>query len=400
MFAFVIYQLKVALAIAAFYLCFKLFLSRDNLHGLNRAVLISTSVLSFILPLCIITLHKSAPTPEMADPGILNGLTSSGAEGSTLKHGSGWQLLAIAVYWSGVLAVLSSIAVGVIRVTRLIESGERKELDGTEVIVCDKLIAPFSWMKKVVIGRADYESGNTHILEHEKAHVRLKHSIDVLLVNVMSSFQWFNPAAWLLKQDLKAIHEFEADDAVLRAGADIREYQYSLIRKAVHDSGYSITNGFSHSVLRNRIFMMQTPRVSAVKGLKVLYVLPLVCISLAINARTIYDYDKVAPVHYPLVEVTPTFCGGDAKSFAEWVNSNLTFPAEAVAGGLQGRMTLQFVINEMGHISDVSVLRGLDPEIDAEVVRIISSCPDWTPGESGGRKVPVILTFPVIFEIP
>lgn len=401
MLSFIIYELKVALLLAAFYLCFKLFLSSDNLHRLNRAILICTSVLSFILPVCIVTLHRTSPMASMTEPGFLNELVASAeVSGGLVTQGFGWRALVVAIYWLGVISVLSSVAVGLLRVISLIKSGEHKELNGTDVVVCEGPIAPFSWMKWIVMGTADFESVNKHIIEHEKAHVRLGHSMDVLLVNVLSSLQWFNPAIWLLKQDLKAIHEFEADDAVLKAGADIKEYQYSLIRKAVKNAGYSITNGFNHSILKNRITMMSTPKVSAVKGLKAVYILPLICMSLALNAKTVFEEVMVEAIPFQLVDVQPTFNGGDVNAFAKWVNSNLTYPVEAKSAGKQGRVTLQFTVKETGEVADVTVLRGVDPSIDAETVRVISSSPDWTPGEQNGRKVPVVYAFPVIFKIP
>ena len=161
----------------------------------------------------------------------------------------------------------------------------------------DKSVPPFSWMNWIVMCREDYDSGNRHILEHEKAHIRLGHSKEVLLVDILSAFQWFNPAMWLLKRDLRAIHEFEADDAVLRGGANIKEYQYSLIRKAVSASGYSITNSFNHSILKNRITMMSKSNAPGMRGLRVLYILPLVCGALALNAKTVTDY-KVSDNSY------------------------------------------------------------------------------------------------------
>lgn len=292
MFAFIIYELKVAVILAAFYLCFKCFLSQEKLHRVNRIVLISTAILSFVLPLCVITFHKTVTVPALVGAGLAAS-SEIQADGSTLpataSHFS-LELLAIIIYLAGVFAVLTSIIAGVVRVKRLIRNSMKKQMEGCDVMVCDKSVPPFSWMDWIVMSREDYDSGNRHILEHEKAHIRLGHSKDVLLVDILSAFQWFNPAMWLLKKDLRAIHEFEADDAVLRGGANIKEYQYSLIRKAVSASGYSITNSFNHSILKNRITMMSKSNASRMRGLRVLYILPLVCGALALNAKTVTDY--------------------------------------------------------------------------------------------------------------
>ena len=145
-------------------------------------------------------------------------------------------------------------------------------------------------MKWTVLSREDFESGNRHILAHEYAHIRLGHARDLLVLNVLSAMQWFNPVIRMLKDDLRALYEYEADDAVLREGADIKEYQYSLIRKAVSASGYSITNSFNHSILKNRITMMSKQKSVTARGLRALYVLPLIAAALACNARNVTDY--------------------------------------------------------------------------------------------------------------
>ena len=287
MLTFIIYELKVAATLITFYLCFKCFLSQEKMHRVNRIVILATSVLSFILPLCVITVHKTVYIPEATVFGISGDAVEVPTPIIESLGGVSWEPFIIATFWIGVVYVLGRTAFGIWRVARLVWNGERKEIHGSEVIVCDKNIPPFSWMKWIVMSRDDFESGNIHILEHEKAHIRLGHSKDILLFDIMSAFQWFNPAVWLLKRELRAIHEYEADDAVLRQGADIKEYQYSLIRKAVSASGYSITNSFNHSILKNRITMMSKSNATAMRGLRVLYILPLVCGALALNARTV-----------------------------------------------------------------------------------------------------------------
>ena len=289
MLTFILYQIEVAVILIAFYLCFKCLLSREKMHKVNRIVIVSTSVLSFILPLCTITVHKTVNIPETTVSGIIGEVETMAPTIIESTGGLPLETLINTTFWLGALFVLCRTTLGIWRVVRLIRSGERKEFYGREVIVSDKNIPPFSWMKWIVMNREDFKSGNSHILEHEKAHIRLRHSVDVLLFDLMSVFQWFNPAVWLLKRELRAIHEYEADDTVLREGADIKEYQYSLIRKAVSASGYSITNSFNHSILKNRITMMSKSNATAMRWLRAAYILPLVCGTLALNAQTVTD---------------------------------------------------------------------------------------------------------------
>lgn len=408
--AYIMYELKVAVILAAFYLCFKLLLSRENLHRLNRSVLVASAVLAFVLPFCIITLHKTVPVPEAVGNGISGNADAIQALAEKDGKAFPWEIIAVSVYCAGVISVLASLLVGIHRVMKLIRSCETRELNGTKVLVCNEDIAPFSWMKWIVMSKEDFESGNNHILEHEKAHIRLGHSKDVLFMDIIAAFQWFNPAIWLMKRDLRAIHEYEADDAVLKSGVNIKEYQYSLIRKAVSASGYSITNSFNHSILKNRITMMSMSKASVMKGLRVLYILPLVCGTLALNARTVIDYEssenssigqasvKSAGDGLQASDTKPSFQGGTPSDFQKWVMDNLNYPEEAKAAGIQGRVTVQFTVTESGKVADVKVLRGVSPALDAEAVRVISSSPDWTPGTSNGKKVPVTYAFPVMFQ--
>ena len=298
----VIYEAKVALLLAVFYICYRILLSRETLHRLNRIVLTGSVIVSFILPFCVLTIHRTeevtadSPTTLLYDNQVL----SEGPEGVAVveetvqaaPQSDGWLLPALTlIYLIGVVFCIVKIIVELIQVSRIIRSGEmHAQPDGTSLVVVDQDIAPFSWMKWTVLSREDYENGNRHILQHERAHIRLRHAHDLLVLNILSIMQWFNPVMWMLKEDLRTIYEYEADDAVLREGADIKEYQYSLIRKAVSASGYSITNSFNHSILKNRITMMSKTKSVTWRGLKALYVLPLVAAGLVCNAQTVTDY--------------------------------------------------------------------------------------------------------------
>ena len=405
---FLIYEVKAALILTAFYLGFKLFLSSEKMHRFNRLVLLLSCLGSFVLPLCIITVHRALPLPEIVEN--VEDLSAPAASGEEAGR-SIWEYLLISIYWLGVSFVLARTMAGVISVLKLIKSCRcHITPEGDELMISDADIPPFSWMKWIVMSSKDLESGNKHILEHEKAHVRLRHSLDVLLMDLISAFQWFNPAIWLLRRDLRAIHEFEADDSVLKGGADIKEYQYSLIRKAVSASGYSITNSFNHSIFKNRITMMSKPKASVMRGLKVLYIIPLICGSLALNARTVVDYsgnvsdDKVSesPANQQqnvVPDERPKFNGGDANEFAKWVMDNLYYPEEAKRDSLSGRVMVGFTVGKDGKVANVKVLRGVCESLDKEALRVVQASPDWTPGKKDGEAIDVTFTFPVEFRI-
>lgn len=287
---FVIYELKAAVLLAVFYMFYRLLLSRDTFHRFNRVMLLVISLLSLILPLCEITVHRTVDIPAWL-------LTMQESRSATVVEEAvngtgGWETAAVSLYIAGVMAVLAHTGFAVADVLRIILRGRRiPQEDGVVIVVTDRDTAPFSWMKYIVFCESDFRAGHEAILRHEKAHVRMRHSWDLLFTDIVTAFQWFNPAVWMLRADLRALHEFEADHFVLRSGADAREYQYLLIRKAVGASGNSITNSFSHSTLKNRITMMLRKRSSSWGALKALYLVPLVGLSLAATAETRYDYN-------------------------------------------------------------------------------------------------------------
>ncbi len=427
MYAFLIYELKVAVALTVFSLFFRLLLSKETFHRFNRVFLLSTVALAFILPFCIIVSYETmtmtsgeflAQTPEVLP------LTP----GEPLKASDYLLLAAGVILFAGAAAVLARTIISIIRIMRLASKGRHiPQDDGTLLVVVeDKKYSPFSWMNYIVMSEEDYSSTGEGILIHEKAHIALGHSWDILFMELVTAVQWFNPAAWILKADLTALHEYEADEAVIKAGTDMREYQLMLVRKAVVAVRYPAANNLNHSTLKNRITMMLCKKSSFCGALKALYVLPLIAVSLAVNAETRYDYViddpkpeadvempaavrdtvRTAPpaeqeeaIPFQFLEVKPGFNGGDANEFSKWVNTQLRYPEEAHKNNIQGRVTLQFTVEKDGSLTGVKVLRGVNAHLDAEAIRVVSSSPKWTPGYQKGVPVRVTYVFPVIFQL-
>ena len=293
---FLIYDGKVAIALLVFYLFYRFLLKKETFHRLNRLVLVGTAVLSFLLPLCIITIHKPMESegPAIGTEGITSVIADPALPGVELASAVSpatpwWTIVLNVLFLAGVVFMLVRVLVSILSIKKIVRTGEQvQEEEGCKVVVTERDIDPFSWMKYIVLSQKDWDSDHASILAHEKAHISLGHSMEILLVDILSSLQWFNPAIWLLRADLQELHEYEADDAVLRAGTNIKEYQYLLIRKAVSKSGYSVANSFNHSILKNRITMMSKSKSPLSKGLRVLYLLPLVCIGLGLQARTVY----------------------------------------------------------------------------------------------------------------
>ena len=288
MLEFLKYDLKVAVLIAIFYLFYRLLLSRDTFHRLNRMVLLTTAVASFVLPFCVFTFHHTI---------VLESLNSSVVVGKPLAaivepSQPWWQMGLVVVFFLGVFIVVGHIVWSVMQMVRLIMHSERhQQTDGITIVITDKQVAPFSWMRYIVLNVSDFEHQDPAIMAHERAHIRQRHSLDVLLVDTLTALQWFNPAIWMLRQDLRAIHEYEADAAVLSQGINMRQYLYLLIQKAAVSGGYSIVNGITHSTLKNRINMMlNNNKTNGMKWLKLLALIPILGAFLGLNAETVTDY--------------------------------------------------------------------------------------------------------------
>ena len=288
---FLIYEGKVAAALLVFYLFYRFLLKKETFHRFNRVVLVGTAVLSFLLPLCIITIHKPVEMDLQVTGEAVALPELSAVEMASVAEPSApwWQTALMILFWAGVAFVLVRVFISILCIARIVRKGECvREEDGCKIIVTDRDLDPFSWMRYIVLSRKDWEGDHASILAHEKAHIGYGHSIELLLVDVLSALQCFNPAIWMLRTDLQELHEYEADDAVLRSGANLRDYQYLLIRKAVSKSGYSVANSFNHSILKNRITMMSKSKSSLARGLRALYLLPLICLGLGLQARTVY----------------------------------------------------------------------------------------------------------------
>lgn len=313
MLSFLLYDAKVAALLAVFYLCYRLLLSRETLHRFNRIVLLTTAALSFVLPLCIITIHRTE-TVQIALEQTADSTASASVLPTILDSASNqpwWHVLLVVIYVLGASAVLCRVLLSLVSVLRIVRKAKiTEENDDYRLIISDDDTPSFSWMQYIVLSKADHEQDVTAIMEHEKAHIRLHHSWDLLFVDFVSALQWFNPCVWMLRSDLRAIHEYEADEQVLRQGINLRQYQCLLISKAIAQSPFSLVNGFNHNDLRLRIRMMSVQKSSTSNCWRVVYVLPITFVALFASARTVVDYqydslpnlsnEASTPVHNPL----------------------------------------------------------------------------------------------------
>ena len=287
---FFVYILKTSICLTGFYLFYRLLLSKETFHRFNRVALLGILLLSLLIPFCEITVPKESEVQQtlVTIEQILTladhvPQTEVQALPSSIPL---WLPVLLCIYLLGILFFLGRNLYSLFHMLRLLHGGRQEKLEkGITLIIHDKNIAPFSWMKYVVISEKDLQENSKEILIHEMAHVHNRHSIDLLISDICIIFQWFNPASWLLKQELQNIHEYEADETVIRQGVNAKQYQLLLIKKAVGTRLYSMANSFNHSKLKKRITMMLKEKSSPWARMKYLYVLPVAAITLTAFAR-------------------------------------------------------------------------------------------------------------------
>lgn len=454
---FFIYSIKVAICLAVFYLFYKLLLSRDTFHSFNRVVLLTLMLMSLLLPFVSIPVNNSTPVYD----GIvqLGHLVAVGLVSSDEEQ-SGMTLIQVLflIYIIGVAVFFVNEICSLVRLYRLITGKDHVRTDdGVNIIVIDGDIAPFSWFNNIVISRSDYESGRHEIIIHEKAHIAHGHSYDIMLCNLLLIFQWFNPAAWLLRRELQNIHEYQADEAVILSGADAAGYQLLLIRKAVGDKLFSMANNLNQCSLKKRITMMLKKKSNPWRQARTLLVVPVAAVAIVafatpkaeslsneirnesdalvsavLPADNVANADKATSAAsmavqdaakaetmaqsagevteksvaddggddevMPVAEQMPEFPGGQ-KAMMKWLMENIKYPGAAAKAGKEGRVIVKFVVDKQGNVTKPVVARGVDESLDAEALRVVKAMPKWTPGRHNGKVVSVEYTLPVSFRI-
>ena len=413
---FLLYIARSSLYLALFYAFFLLVMRRTTFFRLNRVLLLFGTLACFLLPILRV---RTVVAPQI----VLGPLTAVSAEADPAGPSATSPVPYLEIiYMIGFLAVLAWTITAYVRMRRTIRKGAAEPLeDGTKLVLMDGDIPSFSWAHTIVSSRKDAET-NPAMLLHERAHIQKGHTLDTLWFTGVVLVHWFNPLVWIALSELKLLHEYEADETVLDKGIDATQYQLLLVRKAVGEKRFSLANGFQHANLKNRIDMMLKTPSSAWRRLAWLAILPFLAgamflvnparakavsmdpETLAVSQETAFvaptaPEDTIKALPFDLIEVKPTFNGGDAGEFSKWVNENLKYPKAAYEAGVQGRILLQFTIGKDGKVGDVQVLRSANPDLDAEAVRVISSSPDWTPGYVKGEPVKVTFNFPVVFQL-
>lgn len=428
-----VYTLKSALVLTLLYLPYTLMLRRERFFRLNRLTLLTILLLALVQPLCKVASPESlTQMPVVADTQqLVYQMETAITEAPIYVLGNpeeatawGWQEWLALVYAAGMAAMLCLRICQLVQIRWAMRRGclwRERERDGVTVCCHVGNGAPFSWMHSIYISEADYEQNGRAILLHERAHIHLRHSLDILLLTLVEAVQWWNPVIYMLSRSLRNVHEYEADDHVLRQGVSLTDYQTLLVRKALADTAYAFANNFNRSHILKRLDMMKRPPSSPWLRAKALYVVPLILFTLVVSATPVIepllivdgeevDRDRVNQLQgdsiayvtvlkgvsatalygekgrggavqietkkraeetpqgvFDIAEEMPRFPGGDA-AFKQYMAQHVRYPKAAAENGVGGTVKVQFIVEPDGRITHVHAIDSPSGEADAEVI--------------------------------
>ena len=423
------YFLKVNVAIVLFYAFYRLFFYKDTFFGWRRIALLCFFAVSAAVPLLNIQTWITEQEPMVAMADLYASVVLPDFVITTTAT-TDWKSIILEytsiVYWGIMSLLILRFFTQLIGIIRLAYRCRRGQINGANFYLLPKTEGPFSFFHWIFINPFSHtEEELNEILIHEQTHARQWHSIDVIVSEIACILCWFNPFAWLMKREIRTNLEYLADARVLENGYDSKTYQYHLLGLSHHKAAATIYNSFNVLPLKKRIRMMNKKRTKEIGRTKYLMFLPLAVLLMIISnietvARTTEKIttdvlenmatqleqpltsiqDTVIPNQtvFEVVEVMPEFPGG-IKALMNYFSKSIQYPKEAKDKGIQGRVTLQFIINQDGSLSDIKVNRGVHPALDAEAIRIVNSMPKWEPGYQRGQAVRVKYTVPVMFRL-
>ncbi len=435
--ALLVYSIIVGVTLIPIYLIVRLLMSGLTCWRFNRGLILFGYLIALAMPFVIGWIHSI----DFGDGAVLDievGLPSvmavvADGEVDAVYPVKWWCAGVMALYFTGLLFFLLRELFIWSRMHSVISRSSHVTMpDGNVLCIhSDESIAPFSWYRYIVMSQKDYDEGGTTVIMHESMHIKARHWLDLLLAEAVALLVWYNPAGWLMRNELQAVHEYEADNGVVTGGANVRDYQLLLIQKAVGSRFPSIANSLDHSNLSKRIKMMLRKKSSPVQRWRAIAAVPALALTAVVffnpgvaealeslstakvtNYVAIMQEEPAAaavaePEQSPLalpsqsgegddaytaVETMPRYEGGEA-ALMKFIASNLKW----IPGGKNGRLIMQFVVKKDGTVGDVKVLRPLSPEQDAEAERVVRML-KFTPGMMQGKPVDVWYTLPVSFR--
>lgn len=423
-----IYLLQVNLGIILFYALYKLICTRDTLFNSRRLILMLALILPFIIPLIDIREWMETRDSLVMLTNFDYSTTIPEIVVGTAGTEPGNQVFVISewiknIYIAGILALSVRLIVQAISLYMIILRTPEKTVNGIRIKCMKDKSGPFSFLNWIFLNPDNVkEEEMNEILTHEMAHVRQKHSIDVIISELVNICCWINPFAWLMKREVRLNLEFLADRKVMDAGFATKSYQYHLLG-LTYSHKYGLSNNFNFSHLKQRIIMMNKKKTNGAGHIKyALFAIPAFALLLAGNISCSSEATKTDDVKenaatekaneaevivqepatkdeaFAVVEQMPEFPGG-MKELMTYLKDNIKYPKAAQDKKVQGRVIVQFVVEKDGTPTEFNVVRSVDPDLDAEALRVLGGMPKWKPGMQKGQVVRVKYTVPVAFRL-
>ncbi len=431
--------LQSSLSISILFMVYYAFLRKDTFFKTNRFYLISTLLLSALIP--FIDFSFLYPAREqvylvLLDPVII---TPEGIQSSIEEHSNFYQI-GLAIYLTGLSIFTVRFIYQLVQLFLLVRKFGVSKHEGLRIVFTDTHYSPFSFFNLVFLNCEDINSPEVKkIIAHERVHIRQWHSLDLILLELITIIQWFNPFIWLYRHALKTLHEYLADEGVLHSGVDSKVYSALLFQQSTGIQINDLTNNFSKSLLKRRFIMMTKERTTKFARLKLLFAFPialsfmlLISISpdvvaqqdektpppppkevsspdksleappaqqevLIIQDVAPQDQEKPAPI-FTVVEVMPKYPGGRDAMY-KFLAENIKYPQKAKEEGISGKVYVQFIVEKDGQPTNFKILRGVEESLDNEALRVLKIMPKWEPGKQRDKPVRVQYNLPIKFSL-
>lgn len=415
------YSLVAGTYLLAAYIIYKWLLSGENQPTFNRVILLSLYAVALTLPFAPeLSMPAKATIPTKVTT-LVTSVLEIGTTEIAMTEGTAvqWQSIAVSIYIVGVILTAFASLISFFRLMTIIRKGRKIVSDDYTIIILPTTdLAPFSWLRYIVMSESDYREAGDMIVCHENSHLHLLHWIDLLLAQIVVIVLWYNPSSWMMRSELRSVHEYQADSWVLRSGVDACKYQLLLIKKAVGRRFPSLANSLNHSKLKKRITMMCNPKTGKTRRMRALAVVPAFAAALVLTnipsiASTVSEVADTPLVEsvskdtkknvaiqdsLPTPEVSPEYPDGEYALY-NFINMNTIYPSEAVKKGEQGRVVIRFIVEPDGSITNCQVVKSISPLLDAEAIRVVYKMPKWKPGTSGGKAVRCSYALPFVFKL-
>lgn len=407
--AFLIYSIQTALCIVLFYTLYKSILIKDTHFRFNQQLIGLMLILSCIIPLSKILFRQSI----LVEKFTITLPTYLASPDALLTHESTfpWLKLLIGIYLIGFIITLGKISLGYIQIIRIIQTSHRytqttSESNQQTIRTSKKIKHPFSWMHYIIIPQNIIEEKCTNqelslIIQHERTHCTLHHSQALLIYNIILLFQWFNPAVWLFRKELKTLQEYQVDEQVIQQTKLNKTYQHLLIKQTVGIHKYTLANSINYSSTKKRINMMLQKKSNPWNRAKALIIAPIAFLALTLIAMPSIASNSTTNQEEPVLQMAtqmPEFPGGE-QALINFLGENIHYPEKAQKEGIQGTVIVEFTITKLGKVKDAKIARSISPELDQEALRVVNSMPNWKPGKNKHQPVNVGYNLPIRFSL-